>query len=103
MSTEETQRPVVCPRPCGLVPVLLLLALLASCPIASASAPTGQGDSAATARQQYLGRLSQQKLETSDRYSEGGYWILWWTLLWQIAVNVLLTGVGPVGLDERQI
>jgi STE24 endopeptidase len=59
-----------------------------------APARTGPSFDVDKATQAYLGLLSPQQRESSDRYFEGGYWLQLWELLWGVGACVLLLVTG---------
>lgn len=60
-------------------------------PAAAQPGPAFDADQATAA---YLGLLSPQQRQLSDRYFEGGYWLQLWELLWSVAACVLLLASG---------
>ena len=58
--------------------------------IAQKIAPGATRLDAEAATQQYMGRLQGEARVRSDAYSEGGYWLLLWELLYGLAVAWLL-------------
>jgi STE24 endopeptidase len=60
-------------------------------PTAAATGPAFDVDAATEA---YLGLLSPEQRQLSDRYFEGGYWLQLWGLLWSVGSCVLLLVTG---------
>jgi STE24 endopeptidase len=56
-------------------------------PVAAQSGPGFDVDAATAA---YIGLLSPQQRQLSDRYFEGGYWLQLWEMLWFVGACVLL-------------
>lgn len=60
-------------------------------PVAAQPGPDFDVDKATQA---YLGLLTPQQRERSDRYFEGGYWIQLWQTLWTVGACLLLLATG---------
>jgi STE24 endopeptidase len=69
------------------------------------AAQTGPGFDVDKATEAYIGLLTPQQRQLSDRYFEGGYWLQLWEMLWFVGVCALLlvTGVSARmrALSER--